>query len=318
MMMTKLTKAGRKGRLCLTAIAVAATIPFMVMAPVQQAAATEILYVVNDTPVTSYDVARRTALLKLMRRSGNLQQVATEEMINQVLRQQEMARNRVTITNEMVNQSYASFASSNNMSTAQLDEILGQSGVTKDHFKEFIRTQMGWGRVLQAQGRSTVQLSQQDVVQKLLEQGGQKPSATEYMLQQVIFVVPASERSQLLGKRKREAQAMRDRFNGCETTLEFAKGLIDVTVRDLGRTLAPELPADWKDHVVKLQPGQATPVRETDRGVEFIGVCSAREVSDDHVAKLLFQNEQAEDKPMEQISEELTAELRENARIVKR
>ena len=54
------------------------------------------------------------------------------------------------------------------------------------------------------------------------------------MLQQVIFVVPAEERGNI-GKRKREAEAMRARFTGCERTREFAKGLIDVTVRDLGR-----------------------------------------------------------------------------------
>ena len=72
---------------------------------------------------------------------------------------------------------------------------------------------------------------------------------------------------------------------------QFAKGLIDVTVRDLGRKLAPELPPDWAEQIKKTKVGGATPVRETARGVEFIGVCSAREVSDDRVAKMVFQTE---------------------------
>ena len=42
---------------------------------------------------------------------------------------------------------------------------------------------------------------------------------------------------------------MRARFAGCQSTREFAKGLIDVTVRDLGRKLAPELPPDWAEQI---------------------------------------------------------------------
>jgi peptidyl-prolyl cis-trans isomerase SurA len=280
--------------------------------------ATEIRYVVNDRPVTSYDIERRVALLKLMQRSGNLNEVAAQEMIDQTLRQQEMARAGINITQAMVDQSYANFASSNNMSAAQLDQVMAQSGVTKEHFKEFMRTQMGWGRVVQGRSRSGDALTEQDVVQRMLQQGGQKPSATEYMLQQVIFVVPAAQRGQLMERRKREAQAMRDRFNGCANTIEFARGLIDVTVRDMGRVLAPELPQEWKDHITNTRPGSATPVRETERGVEFIGVCSSREVSDDHVARMVFQSEQTDGSSFEKMSQEYTTELREKARITRR
>jgi len=287
---------------------------------VEPSMAADIRYVVNDRPVTSYDIDRRVALLKLMQRKGNLNELAAQEMIDQTLRQQEMARIGMNITPAMVDQAYANFASSNKLATAQLDQILGQTGVTKEHFKEFIRTQLGWGRVVQGRARSgDTSLSEQDVVQKMLQQGGQKPTATEYMLQQVIFVVPAAQRGQLMAKRKREAQAMRDRFNGCANTVEFAKGLIDVTVRDMGRVLEPELPPEWKEQITSTRSGSATPVRETDRGVEFIGICSAREVSDDHVAQMVFQSEEAASgESFERQSEEYTTELREKARIVPR
>ena len=319
--MTEMTQKMRvrrcRGAAALMALALA--LP-MAMAPamVVPAEATEIRYVINNRPVTSYDIDRRVSLLRMMQRNGNLQEVAAQEMIDQVLRQQEMARLNVNITDEMVDQSYQNFAASNNLSIAQLDQIMAQSGVTKAHFKDFMRTQIGWGRVLQSRQSSIGSLSEQDVVQKMLQQGGDKPSATEYLLQQVIFVVPADERAQLLARRKREAQSMRDRFNDCGNTVQFAKGLIDVTVRDLGRVLEPELPPEWKDEITRTSPGNATPVRETERGGEFIGVCSAREVSDDHVARLLFQNQESGEESFQQASEEYTAELREKARIVER
>jgi peptidyl-prolyl cis-trans isomerase SurA len=152
----------------------------------------------------------------------------------------------------------------------------------------------------------------------MLKKGGEKPSATEYTLQQVIFVVPKSERGAILGKRKREAEALRTRFTNCDTTRSITKGLIDVTVRDLGRVLAPELPPDWADPIKSTKSGQATKVRVTDRGVEFIAICSERQVSDDRVAELAFQTGENQDKKVEELSKRYTKELRDKAVIVER
>ena len=160
-------------------------------------------------------------------------------------------------------------------------------------------------------------MSEQDAVKRMLGQGGTKPTATEYMLQQVIFVVPQGERNKI-GQRKREAEAMRQRFQSCATTREFAKGLIDVTVRDLGRILAPELPPEWAPSIKETKPGAATPARETDKGVEFIGVCSAREVSDDRVAQMVFSTEGGDDARAGELSKKYLAELREHAKIQER
>ena len=283
------------------------------------AAASEIAVIVNSKPITSYDIQRRAAFMKLQRRKGNLNEQAEQELIDQTLRATEAQRLGIRVTDEQVDTAYNNFAKSNKMTIKQLDGIMAQSGVTKSHFKEFIRAQMSWNQALGARSRrDSSKMSEQDVVRRMLQQGGAKPTATEYMLQQVIFVVPASERGNM-AKRKREAEAMRARFNGCNNTREFAKGLLDVTVKDLGRKLAPELPPDWAEQIKNTKVGGATAVRETQVGIEFIGICSSREVSDDRVAKLTFQAEGAEDdKAGEELSKKYTAELREKATIVKR
>ncbi|TIX18917.1 MAG: peptidylprolyl isomerase, partial [Mesorhizobium sp.] len=228
------------------ALLVAATsVSIMAMTP--PAFASTIKYVVNNIPITTGDIAHRAAFLKLQHKKGD----AGQEMIDQTLRLAEAKRLGIRITDAQVDAAYQRFATTNKMQLKQLDGIMAQSGVTKEHFKDFIRTQMAWNQALAARYRSGEggAVTEQDAVRRMLDKGGSKPTAMEYMLQQVIFVVPASERSATLAKRKREADAMRARFNGCNTTREFAKGLIDVTVRDLGRVLAPQLPADWADQI---------------------------------------------------------------------
>lgn len=279
------------------------------------AQASEIRYIVNNVPVTSYDIQRRAAFLRLQGGGGN----AEEQMIEQAVRAAEIKRRNINITDDQVATAYARFAQSNKLPVPQMDKVLNDSGVTKAHFREFIRAQMGWSQVMSQQaGAGGGAMSEQDVVQKMLQQGGDKPKSTEYMLQQVIFVVPAAERGAKLGQRKREAEAMRQRFQGCESTREFAKGLLDVTVRDLGRVLEPELPPDWKQQIISTKSGGATVVRETDRGAEFIGICSSREVSDDRVAQMVFSAEQDGGGDRDAESKKLTAELRAKAQIIKR
>lgn len=286
----------------------------------QPAFASEIKYVVNNVAITSGDIKNRAAFLRLQKRKGD----AADEMIEQTLRLAEARRLGIRISDQQVNDAYARFASNNKMQLAQLDGVMDKSGVTKQHFKEFIRAQMAWNQALSMRYRSEqggTGMSEQDAVRKMLQKGGNKPSATEYLLQQIIFVVPAAERGALMGKRKREAEAMRARFNGCNTTREFAKGLIDVTVRDLGRVLAPQLPADWADQIKATKAGGATNVRETDRGVEFIGICSAREVSDDKTAQLMLQNEGLDgkkDDAADALSKKYVSELKAKAVIVQR
>ncbi|MBA3448476.1 MAG: peptidylprolyl isomerase [Pseudaminobacter sp.] len=285
---------------------------------VQPAAASEIKYVVNNMAVTTYDIQRRAAFLKLQNRKGNLNQMAADEMVEQALRIVEMKRLGIKVSDQAVEDAFKRFAGSNKLSSKQMTGVLTQAGITEEHFKDFIRSQMGWNQALSARFKSQGgTMSEQDVVRRMLQDGGEKPSATEYMLQQVIFVVPAAEKGKM-GQRKREAEAMRARFNGCDSTREFAKGLLDVTVRDLGRVLAPELPTEWADQIKKTKTGGATGVRETERGVEFIGICSSREVSDDKVAKMVFQSETKTDDQAGELDKKYIAELREKARIVER
>jgi peptidyl-prolyl cis-trans isomerase SurA len=296
------------------ALLVAATsVSMTVMTP--PAFASEIKYIVNDIPVTSGDIAHRAAFLRLQHKKGD----AANEMIEQTLRMAEAKRLGIKIGDAQVEAAYQRFATTNKMQISQLDGVMEKSGVTKEHFKEFIRAQMAWNQALSARYHSGDGAnSEQDAVKRMLSNGGTKPTAMEYMLQQIIFVVPPAERNATLAKRKREADAMRARFNGCNTTREFAKGLIDVTVRDLGRVLAPQLPPDWAEQVKATKVGGATPVRETERGIEFIGICSSREVSDDKVAQMVFQSEGSTDKAADDLSKKYVDELKAKARIVKR
>ncbi len=279
--------------------------------------ASVIKVIVNGEPITTYDIARRAAFFKLRRVKGNRTKLATEELVDDAIKMQAAKRVNISIGQKEIDAAYARFAKSNRMPVNALTQILNRSGVTSRGFKKFIRAQMTWQRLMAAKLRADNQQASARINFTKLLREGKKPSTTEYTLQQVIFVVPNAKRRSLMSKRRREANAFRNRFENCASTLQFAKGLRDVTVRSLGRVMQPQLPPDWKKFIEATREGKTTKVRDTQRGVEFIAVCKSKTISDDSVAQITFQIDQAK-KGVTEAEKKYLQELKDRAIIIRR
>ncbi|MEP2980304.1 MAG: peptidylprolyl isomerase [Lentilitoribacter sp.] len=301
------------------AMALVLTLGTGIYAPNEVQAASQIKIVVNKQAITSTDLKRRTALLRLQRQSGKLSTKAREQLIEEALIREELTNRRGLPSQAEVDRAFANFASGNGMSAKRMGSILNQAGVGSKHFKEFIRLQIGWPRMVSARYGSTGKLSTQDLVSKMLERGDDKPTTTEYILQQVIFVVPSSKRSKsVINRRNTEAKRFRPNIDSCDTTKQKAVGLKDVTVRNLGRFLKPELPPEWSPLISKTDINKPTGTRVTDKGVEFLVICKSRSVSDDKAAEMVFRLEQEQSGEASANSKRYLDELRRRAVISNR
>lgn len=302
-------------RLAIAATALAAS---FVINPIAASAQSTsgVAAVVNRTPITTSDVAHRVAFLRLQRQKAD-PKVAREQLIDETLKRQEIARVKMSVSTEDVDRSFERFAAGNKMTAAQMTQILDKSGVTAEHFKSFIAVQMSWPRLLNARfGSGNSRMSNQELVTRMME-SKEKPVTTEYFLKQIIFVVPAAKRNAILNKRKNEAEASRAKFPGCDQAKDFAATMLDVSVRDLGRVMTPNLPDDWKPLIEKAKNG-TTASKVTERGVEFLAICDQRQVSDDLAAEAVFRAEdltKAEKSGENPNSKKYLDELRSKAQI---
>ena len=251
---------------------------------------------VNKQPVTNYDIQRRVKFLQLRRVPGNRAKLAEEELIEQVMKLQEAKRRNVLASEAQVNEAFANFASRNRVSPARMSQELARLGVGAEHFKEFIRGQISWQRAVQGRFQAeTTQVTERDAVMQLRQAGSAKPEVTEYNIQQVVFVIPKDKRNNTrLAARRAEATALRQRFTSCDETLNLAKTLRDVSVIDRKRIMEPELPSRWSGDIIEAGNNGVTRVRDTERGVEFIAVCSKRAVNDDRAAQISTQSAEFE------------------------
>ncbi|MCL6229530.1 SurA N-terminal domain-containing protein [Bartonella bilalgolemii] len=286
----------------------------------QAFAQTSVVVTVNGSAITSYDIQRRIAFLKLQQRQGNLAAQAKNELIDETLKNNEIKRRNIEVSKDELESAFENFAIQNNMTVEQLSQMLAQTDVTVEHFKAYILGQMGWGRLVNAryQAEGGV-LTEQEAVHRILKNGGVKPSTNEYTLQQIIFVIPEHRRSAILEKRIQEANQFRANFRGCNSAKNQAKGILDITIRHLGKFLEPQLPRNWEKAILATPAGKMTNLQETQHGIEAVAVCQIKRVSDDRVARLIFsiQDHQKKDIPqlLEAISEKYLKELRQTARI---
>jgi len=254
------------------------------------AQAEQIAATVNSIVITSGDVAKRVNFLKLQRTKGNLQQIAKQQLVDEVLERQEIIRTGTSVSTDDVDAAFARFAKNNNMSVQQLTEILKRAGIGAEHFKAYIGVQMSWPKTVQARFGGGG-MSNDEFVAKLKANNGKKPTVTEYFLQQVIFVVPDAKRAKITGKRKAEAEASRKSYPGCDQAKVFATGFKDVSIRNIGRVLETSLIPELKESLAKVPVGGTTATQVSSLGVEYMAICKKRQVSDDLAAQTTYQTE---------------------------
>ncbi|MGI9353621.1 MAG: peptidylprolyl isomerase [Rhizobiaceae bacterium] len=279
---------------------------------------TRIAVLVNDNAITNTDIRRRAAFVKLRRVKGNPTTVAREELIDEAIKMQEARRLNAVVSDQQVNAAFARFAKNNKMPLKALDQIMVQRGVTKRGFKQFIRAQMSWSRVVSARIRSEGSGTAAPSSQRWLPALGSKTTdVKEFTLQQVVFTVPKAERGRTLAAKTAAAKRFRSQVTGCKTTRDLAKNLNNVAVLDLGRIRANRLPPEWRKDVETTTPGRATNVKQTPKGVEMLIVCRARDVKAIDNGLGAFENADLQ-KKASTLEKQYFAELKKKAVIRQR
>ena len=140
----------------------------------------------------------------------------------------------------------------------------------------------------------------------------------EFTLQQIVFVVPSGSAAATYDQRRREAEAFRQRFQGCDKTLAQAKDLTGVVVKDLGRRDSTELGGGADSEAIRnASAGSTLRPTQSPQGIEIVAVCDVKEIQSAAAARVQIQN-QLFQKQSEGIAATYLKELRARATIVYR
>lgn len=285
------------------------------------AQSSSIKVIVNDQAITTMDIAGRAKLLQVANRqaAGPAQKAALEELIDDTLRLAEAKRRGINIPDSAVDAAIADIASRSKMSPQQFAQALGQAGVPIRTLKERIRVQMAWGRVVRSKVQQDVRAEQDDLIAQMRrqEKAAGDVTADDYVLQRVVFTLPAKASAADVARRRKEAENLRARFKDCESGVVLARSLKEVAVLNVGRKLANEVPAAFREQLAETKEGGLTKPDVTAQGIEMYAVCEKVQVTGESAVSAGVDAEQMSEQG-KTVSDSLTRDLRQKANIVYR
>ncbi len=288
--------------------------------PVHGPAQAAIKMIVNDTPITDYDISQRARLITLtQRKSASVaKRQAEQELVDDQIKLGEAERVGIDVSQSQVDNAYNNIARNVKMSPAQLSRALGSGGVKPQTLKKRLKAQLAWNQVLQRRFSGNIEVDESDIIAALKKTDEEeRKKSVEYDLKRIIVVVPKSASGGFKSKRKSESNKIRANFNGCDTAGKVLGQYSEVVVKPIGRRLETELPAGMREEINALQTGKLTKPSTTPVGYEMIAVCGKREIASDIAVRTELENKLRAEEGESQ-SRRYLMEVRRRATIIYR
>jgi len=295
-------------------LALVLTVPL----PMQAHAAIRVI--VNDVPITDYDISQRARLITLtQRKSASIaKRQAKQELIDDQVKLGEALRMGIDISQSQVDNAYGNIARNVKMSPGQLSKALGQGGVKPKTLKTRLKAQLAWSQIVQARFRGKIDVNESDIIAALKKTDEEdRAKSVEYDLKRVIVVVPKNSSGGFKSKRKRESNQIRTAFKDCENPGAVLGKYSEVVVQPIGRRLETELPESMRGEIEAIKPVSLTKPVTTPVGFEMIAVCGKREIASDIAVRTELENE-LRAKEGESQSRRYLLEIRRRATIIHR
>jgi peptidyl-prolyl cis-trans isomerase SurA len=271
--------------------------------------------VVDDRPITHYDIDQRVRLMQISGAPGGEKQ-ATSDLVDETLEMEEASKAGVSIPAAQVDAAYASVASNLKLSSAGLTQALSGEGIDGNTLKRRLLAQITWQQLVVTRAQTTNQVKESDVTNALLAKGDPQSLTTkEYTLQQIVFVVPSGSPSSAFDQRRREAESFRQRFQSCDNSIAQAKLLNGVVVKDLGRHDSTDLGGGEIAALKSVKAGGTLAPDQISQGIEVIAVCDVKDIQSTDQARADIEN-QIFQKQSDSISKDYLKALHAQATIV--
>ncbi len=262
------------------------------------AVAASISILVNDEPITSYDIKQRTQMLKVFTHGKAGEKQAIDQLIDETLMMQEATRRHLAASDAEVEQEVSARARNGKLTAAQFDQALRQAGIDPKAFREYLRANMSWSQIVRARFRATVDITNQDVVAALGKKSepGATEAATEYILQPILFLIPKGASKGAENARLQEAEAFRKAYQGCDNAVAQAGGTPGIVIKPHIRRPEDGLPPQFRDLIAVTEIGSATKPERVPEGYQIVAVCSKNTIAGETEATVKAREELSDER----------------------
>ena len=209
---------------------------------------------VNESVVTEFEVQQRQRFLEVLNAPGATREGALTSLIDERLRNEAVAEAGIELTPQGIEDSLAEFASRADLSTEEFTQALGQSGVSRETFRDFVVNSVGWRELVRARYASRVQITDAEINRALGETQG---SGVRVLVSEIIIPAPPQQAARV--------NALAEQISQSKSTAEFSNypSRYSATAsRGRGGRLPwqnlTDLPPSLQPLILNLAPGEVT------------------------------------------------------------
>jgi len=230
---------------------------------------------INDSVVSEYEITQRVQMLSVFRTPGNLEELAREQLIEDRLKLEQLARAGLAITDEGLLNAMSEFAGRANLELDQFITVLGQQGISEETFRDFVRVNVSWRDYIRSRYGDRAQVSEAEIDQALGQAGGS--SSIEVLLSEIIIPAPPPQAQQAI--------ATAERISRLTSTSAFeaeARRVSALPSKTRGGRLdwlpITNYPPALRGLILDLAPGEVTAPIPINNGVALFQMRGVREV----------------------------------------
>jgi peptidyl-prolyl cis-trans isomerase SurA len=244
-----------------------------------------VLAVVNDQPITGFDVEQRIKMTSVLGSGKKLtRKEALELLINDILKRAETTRLKATLTEEQVDAAVERLAKGSGTTVEGLEAKLKTAGITMKALRAQLLTNLSFNRVLVGKYKIKPHVEDAEIDRKLaqLKQDPRLQPIQIFELREISLPMQSTGElvvTQLLQSRLMEAQQIQQKYTGCAKANEAVAGIFNIRISNVLQVQADKLPGKMRETLEKA--GTKTllgPMRAKD-GIQLIAFCGKRMIA---------------------------------------
>jgi peptidyl-prolyl cis-trans isomerase SurA len=250
-------------------------------------ASQRLVVVVNDHPITDYDIDQRMRLKQALGGSdasaAQQRKAALQELIDDVIKQAEAKRNKIEPNDKQISDAIERMATNIGTTPAGLSKTLESKRVSMNALKQYVAASLAFNWIASQQYNVKVDVDSAEVDRRLasIQADPRFKPVSVYELQEISLPVEDMGQAvapQLFQARAIEAQQFMQRFESCRNTRDAAKGIFNVKITDTVQVAAKDLPDDMRKALDDVGTGNLLGPMRGPEGVQIVAFCNRKTV----------------------------------------
>jgi peptidyl-prolyl cis-trans isomerase SurA len=262
--------------------AVLATGCILTTIPQVHSASQRLVVVVNDYPITDFDIEQRMRLKRALGAAGGSEaqqrKAALQDLIDDVIKQVEAKRNKIEPNDQQISEAIERMAKNIGTTTQGLAETLKSNGVAINTLRQYVSASLAFNYIATSKYNIKVEVDPAEIDRKLasVQADPRFKPVSVYELQEISLPVEEmgeAMAAQLFQARAIEANQFMQRFQGCSNTRAAASGIFNVQITNTIQIPADQLPKEMKQALDQVGPGKLIGPMRAPEGVQIIAFC---------------------------------------------